>query len=112
MDLKLFLIFSACLAHVYGQYTSQDLIDQTRVLQNIEKYGTNFTNSNLYPTLSNFSDGRGSNYNPTMNQTVNGQNFTRNDFNKTSPHTFNNTENFVNKTMSGMSNGVCVKEVP
>lgn len=118
MVLKLVLLLSVVVYDVYGQYDAQHIIDQTQYLQQIEKYGTNLTSNQIYPYLGNLTDvGHGNKFN---NQSEGVHNNLRNStsrggFNNTSgvpQDSLNSNERFLNKTMSSMSKGVCVKEVP
>lgn len=123
MDLTFVLFLAAFIVDVRCQYDVQQIIDQTQYLQQIEKHGTNFTNK-LYPYLNNLTDvGHGNNTNYQkrnesegghVNNNLHDSN-SRGGFNNTSgasKDSFNSTERFLNKTISSMSKGVCVKEVP
>jgi hypothetical protein len=119
MELKfvIFLCFSIFIT-VNCEFDAQDIIDKTRNLQDIEKYGIKYINpspNSVYPQLSNLTDAtHRSNFNQTLNGTgVDTLSQSRNNNSSgVQPLSFNSTERFLNKTISGMSKGVCIKEVP
>lgn len=112
MDLPAFLFLAALVISASGQFYPSSLINQTQHLQDIEKYGPNYTggSTNLYPVVNNLTDsfGHGSNFSQRLNETRGGH---------VNPGVFNQTsgslrESFVNRTMSNMPKGICTKEVP
>ena len=119
MDVKFytFLLFSLFVVVNCNLFDNQHLIDTTRHLQDIEKYGSNYTHppyNSIYPKLSNFTDAKHGNHfsDQRSNGTVGESSHLRNNSSGFQPHGFNATESFLNKTISGMAKGVCIKEVP
>lgn len=121
MGLQILLLLGVTVISVHCQYDVQTIIDQTQYLQEIEKFGSNYTLKNVYPKLSNFTDAGTDFYKHRQNETVGGSidndlrnNTSRGTFNNSSGvlQPFNSTERFMNKTLSTMPKGVCVKEVP
>ena len=118
MDLKLILLLCVLLFNVNCQYDVQQVINQTQYLQHLEKYGASVANL-IFPGLINSTTST-NNPNPNLNSTSGWQDTrnsigSRGSFNdSTGGHyeSFNSTERFLNKTISSMSKGVCVKEVP
>jgi hypothetical protein len=108
MDSKNFIAIFAFIFAVNCQLNVQQEIEQTQYLQQVEKYGTNFTNriNNIYP-LTNLSDAQRSNL---SNQS--GPSYGLNNSSRAFPPPYNSTERFLNKTISSMSKGVCIMEVP
>lgn len=104
MELKHFLLLSAWVAVGLCQYDVKLAINQTKNLQDIEKYGVNYTS--LYPPLGNLSNV----ITPRLNDSSPKNSSHHHDNNLNQP--FNSTQSFLNKTMSNMPKGVCVKEVP
>lgn len=121
MDLKVVLFLGFFVSVVHCQYDVKGIIGQTQHLQEIEKYGGNYTLKGVYPQLSNLTDFGSNFYNQKQNESVGGlvgndlrNNTSRETFNNSSGvlQPFNSTERFLNKTLSSMPKGVCVKEVP
>lgn len=121
MELKAVVSFFATIAAVTCQHNFQSVIDQTQYLQQIEKYGTNFTLSpssdyhSIYPQLTNLTD-IDNKRNESLGVLPYSQRNNTFPAARNSSHTpqpsFNSTERFLNKTIASMSKGVCVKEVP
>lgn len=134
MELKSFLVLAVSLVGIGAQYFDQAIVDQTKNLQQIEKYGRNiseyynqgfqhlrditgFGHRQNHSEQSNL-DSRFDSLSPTTNGSIR-QNNMDNRFDSLSPPSngsihgqYNATERFLNKTMTNMARGVCVKEVP
>jgi len=105
-----FVILCVVVAGVNCQYDYQHVIDQTQQLQQIEKFGRNSTPdnyNNIYPRLDNTTNGFSYD-----DRWFNGSTGGLYNSSHVYLHPFNVTERFLNKTLSGMSKGICMKEVP